>query len=117
MNNNNKSSKLRRKKRIREKLQGTKDMPRLSVFRSNRYLYGQLINDDKSVTILGVSEKALGNVGKATKTDKAKKLGEFIAKKAIAEKIKKVVFDKGSNKYHGRVKAFAQGAREGGLAF
>ncbi|QQG40941.1 MAG: 50S ribosomal protein L18 [Candidatus Levyibacteriota bacterium] len=113
---NNKNQKLRRRKRVRARVKGSKEMPRLSVFRSNRYFYGQLINDEKAATIVGVSEKELENK-KAEKTERAKKLGQLMAKKAIGEKIKKVVFDKGSNKYHGRVKAFADGAREGGLVF
>ncbi|MBI2431095.1 MAG: 50S ribosomal protein L18 [Candidatus Levybacteria bacterium] len=106
----------KRQKRVRAKVRGTKDMPRLSMYRSNRYLYGQLINDEKAVTIVGISEKELENK-KVTKSARAKTLGTLFAKKVIAKKIKKVRFDRGSYKYHGRVKAFAEGAREGGLKF
>lgn len=106
----------KRQKRVRAKVRGTKDMPRLSVYRSNRYLYGQLINDEKAVTIVGISEKELDNKN-VTKSSRAKELGILFAKKVISKKIKKVRFDRGSYKYHGRVKAFADGAREGGLQF
>lgn len=91
-------------------------MPRLSVFRSNEYIYAQIIDDTMGKTIVGVSEKALGKT-KGNKTEKAKELGVQIAKLAVEKKIKSVVFDKGSYKYHGRVKALAEGAREGGLQF
>lgn len=113
---NEKSKIKKRQKRVRAKVKGTKDMPRLSIYRSNRYLYGQLINDEKAVTIVGISEKELENK-KATKSARAKELGTLFAKKVIAKKIKTVRFDRGSYKYHGRVKAFAQGTKEGGLTF
>ena len=113
---NNKTTKQRRQKKVRSKVQGTKDMPRLSVHRTTRYLYAQLIDDAKQVTLLGVSEKQLEKAG-GTKTEKAKMLGTLIAQKAKTAKITKVVFDRGSFRYHGRVKAFAEGAREGGLTF
>ncbi|MDO8461026.1 MAG: 50S ribosomal protein L18 [bacterium] len=100
---------LRRQVRIRKKIKGTQDKPRLSVFRSNRYVYAQLINDDKGITILGISENK--------KVDLAKKLGKALAEKAGLKKIKKAVFDKGKYKYHGIIKEVAEGAREGGLSF
>jgi large subunit ribosomal protein L18 len=103
-----------RQKRARAKITLSKDKPRLSVFRSNKYIYAQII-DENGKTILGVSEKELTEKG--IKSEKAKKIGEIIAKKAIAMKIKSVVFDRGSYQYHGRVKALAEGAREGGLVF
>ena len=106
----------RRKIRIRAKIAGTAHIPRLSVHRTNAHVYAQLIDDAKAVTIFGVSEKELGK-GKGTKTEKAKELGVLLAKKAGEKKIKKVVFDKGALRYHGRVKALAEGAREGGLEF
>ena len=106
----------KRQKRIRAKISGSAQTPRLSVHRTNAYVYAQLIDDEKAKTLLGVSEKELGKVS-GTKTDKAKALGGLLAKKAGEKKIKKVVFDKGAFKYHGRVKAFAEGAREGGLEF
>lgn len=108
---------LRRKARIRKKIRGTNDRPRFSVFRSNRFIYGQLVNDGKGVTLISVSEKSFKNEGKSKKVDRAKEVGKLLAKKALEKKIKKVVFDKGSYAYKGRVRAFAEGAREGGLKF
>lgn len=106
----------KRQTRIRAKISGTAETPRLSVHRSNAYIYAQLIDDAKAVTVIGVSEKELGKTA-GTKTEKAKALGALLAKKAGEKKIKKVVFDKGAFQYHGRVKAVAEGAREGGLEF
>ncbi len=91
--------------------------PRLTIFRSNRYIYAQLIDGQKGKTILGVSEKEFAADEKIKRIEAAKKLGSLIAKKAIAKKIKEVIFDRGAYKYHGRVKAVAEGAREGGLKF
>jgi large subunit ribosomal protein L18 len=99
----------RRHKKVRAKIFGTEKVPRLSVFKSNQYIYAQLINDEKGRTI--VSAK-----GELT-IEQAKKTGESIAKKAREKKIEKVVFDRGGYGYHGRVKALAEGAREGGLKF
>jgi large subunit ribosomal protein L18 len=107
----------RRQTRIRAKVQGTNQRPRLSVFRSNKHIYAQLIDDAKRETLTGASEVELKSADKIKKTDKAKELGLLIAKKAAEKKVKTVVFDKGSYKYHGRVKAVAEGAREGGLKF
>lgn len=106
----------RRQKRVRAKMHGTKEMPRLSVHRTGKYVYAQLIDDEQAVTLVGVSEAMLGDL-KATKTEKAKALGKLIAEKAKAAKVTKAVFDRGAYRYHGRVRAFAEGAREGGLAF
>jgi large subunit ribosomal protein L18 len=107
----------KRHKRIRAKIVGTIDMPRLYVFRSNKYIYAQLIIDESvgGKTLVVVSDKEIKKNGK--KIDKAKEVGRFIAKEALAQKIKKIVFDKGGYKYHGRIKAVAEGAREGGLNF
>lgn len=104
----------RRHKKIRAKVFGTEEKPRLSVFKSNKYIYGQLINDDKSVTILSLSSM---KVKGKTFTERCVETGKEIAKLALAKKISKVVFDRGGFKYVGRVKAFADGAREGGLKF
>ena len=109
--------KLRRKIRVRKKIKGTENRPRLSVFKSNRFIYAQLINDEKGATIIGVSEKHLGELTKLTKKEMAKALGIMLAKKAMGKKIKKAVFDKGSYRYQGRVESLADGAREGGLEF
>jgi len=113
---NKANKKIRRQRRTRAKIKGTQDKPRLSVFRSNISIYAQIINDDKGVTLVGISEKEI-SVKKVNKTEKAKELGLALAKKALGKKIKTVVFDKGSYSYHGRVKSLAEGAREGGLIF
>lgn len=105
-----------RKARNRAKLFGTALRPRLSVFRSNRYVSVQLINDEKGVTIASASTRALHNEkGKMTKSAAAKKLGEMIAATAKKLGITSVVFNKGPYRYHGRVQAIAEGAREAGL--
>ncbi|OGV89199.1 50S ribosomal protein L18 [Microgenomates group bacterium RBG_19FT_COMBO_39_10] len=113
-----KEQKLKRKNRVRQKIKGTNERPRLSVFRSNKKIYTQLINDEQGQTLVGASEKDLSKeVKSVTKTEKAKLIGEALAKKALKKKIKKVIFDRGPYRYHGRVKALAEGVREGGLKF
>jgi large subunit ribosomal protein L18 len=107
---------LKRQKRTRAKIHGTQNRPRLSVFRSNNYIYAQLIDDDKMQTILGVSEQKLGKK-EGSKVEMAKKLGLLLAKQATSKKINKVIFDRGGYMYKGRVEALARGAREGGLDF
>jgi large subunit ribosomal protein L18 len=104
----------RRHKKIRARVFGTATKPRLAVFKSNKYIYGQLINDDESVTILSLSSMKIK--GK-TFLNRCTETGKEIAKLALAKKIDQVVFDRGGFKYVGRVKAFADGAREGGLKF
>lgn len=106
----------RRHKKIRAKIFGTADRPRLSVFRSPKHIYAQLIDDDKGKILASASDLEFKGKKKA-KTDKAKEIGNLIAKKAVENKIEKAVFDRGGYKYHGRVKALADGAREGGLKF
>ena len=98
---------IRRHKRVRARIKGTIKIPRLCVFRSNKYIYVQLINDE------------IGKTLASSKSDlkKADKAGKDIAKKAEGLKIKKVVFDRGGYKYHGRIKALADAAREAGLKF
>lgn len=108
------TSRDRRRKRIRAKIAGTEARPRLSIFKSNTAMYAQLINDDKGVTIVGASSK--GMKGKK-KTEAAAAVGIELAKLAKAKGITKVVFDRGGFIYTGRVKALADGAREGGLEF
>ena len=104
--------------RIRAKIAGTAQKPRLSVFRSNKEIYVQLINDDAGVTIAAASSKDKDiTAQKTAKTEKSKLVGEAIARKAKELGIENVVFDRGGNLYHGRVKAVAEGAREGGLLF
>jgi large subunit ribosomal protein L18 len=107
----------RRKARIRAKVKGTTQRPRLSVFRSNKHVYAQIINDLTKETLIGASEAELKLTEKVNKSARAKEIGLLIAKKASAKKVTAVVFDKGAYKYHGRVKAVAEGAREGGLKF
>ncbi len=105
----------RRHGRVRAKVSGTATCPRLSVFRSNRGMFLQLIDDINGLTI--VSAK-LNEVKKTSgKIESSKELGQLIAQKAKTKKITKIVFDRGFYKYHGRVKAVAEGAREGGLKF
>ena len=107
---------IRRHKKIRMAMHGTKDMPRLLVFRSNQHIYAQLINDENAKILMSVSDKDIKGK-KAKKSDLAKEVGKLMAKKAIENKIEKVVFDRGGFIFHGRVKALAEGAREGGLKF
>lgn len=109
--------KNKRQLRTRKKMHGTKDVPRLSVFRSNKYIYAQLIDDKGHKTLLGLSEKQLDDLKGKQKAEKAHLLGQELAKIALDKKIKKVIFDRGSYAYHGRVKKVAEGAREGGLKF
>lgn len=104
----------RRHKRIRARISGTKDRPRLSVFKSNKGLYVQLIDDEKSVTLASASSLSETS---GTMLEKAKETGKSLAKAAGAKGIKKVVFDRGGYVYTGKVKALAEGAREGGLSF
>jgi large subunit ribosomal protein L18 len=110
---NNKNRTIQRQTRIRKKVANVSDRPRLSVFRSNKYVYAQIINLSGD-TIVGLSEKTLKVKG--TPIERAKLVGAEIAKLALAKKIKEVAFDKGRFSYHGRVKALAEGAREGGLS-
>lgn len=107
----------RRRQRVRAKVIGSTKIPRLSVFRSNRSMFAQLIDDLEGKTIASASIKEVKAPAKTNKTSVALLLGKLLAEKALAKKIDKVVFDKGGYKYHGRVKAVADGAREGGLKF
>lgn len=111
--------KKRRAKRVRSRMSGTSEKPRLSVFRSNNHLYCQLIDDENRKTICAASDKELGKAGKGghVTVEGAKELGQLVAKKALEKGVKTVVFDRGSYKYHGRLMSLAQGAREGGLDF
>jgi len=104
-----------RHKRVRARVSGTISVPRLCVTRTNTHIYAQLINDDKGHTLLTARDLEIKTKGK--KVDLAREVGKLIAKKALEKKIEKVVFDRGGYKYHGRVKALAEGAREGGLKF
>lgn len=108
---------VRRKKRIF----GKSDKPRLVVSRSLKYVYAQIIDDDSQQTLLGASERSKELASKLkdakSRVEASKLVGEYLAKKALEKDIKKVVFDRNGYKYHGRIKALAEGAREGGLEF
>ncbi len=118
MTNINFDRKLRRKRRISSNIKGTKIRPRISVFRSNRYVYAQAIDDVERKTLFFFSNfdlKKEADYKKGKKRDDSKKIGIGLAKKLIKNKIKAGVFDRGSYAYNGRVKALAEGLREGGL--
>ena len=106
----------RRRLKIRSKIKGTALCPRLSVFRSNNGMFLQIINDLTGQTLVSAHSKEI-KASKTKKIDVSFELGKLLAEKAIAKKIKIVVFDRGGYKYHGRTKAAADGAREGGLEF
>ena len=105
---------VRRHRKIRTRTSGTKARPRLSVFKSNKYLYAQLVDDEKGEPFLGVSS---AKVSGKTMSERARELGKLIAKKATEKRVKAVSFDRGGFSYAGNIKAFADGAREGGLTF
>jgi len=125
--------KERRHKRVRAKIKGTEERPRLSVFRSLKHIYVQLIDDTKGHTLMSASDLELKKMGQIKKKKTVKKqdevkelgaktmvayeVGRLVAGKALAKGIKEIVFDKGGYKYYGRVRAVADGAREGGLKF
>lgn len=111
-----KTRRIRRHNRVRSRVGGSLHRPRLSVFRSNKYLYAQLIDDDAGRTVLGMSDRGISKK-KMKKTERAHALGEAFAKKAQEANMREVVFDRGGFRYHGRAKAFAEGARKGGLKF
>lgn len=110
-----------RQARVRKKVTGTPDRPRLSVFRSLKHIYAQVIDDSTGRTIVAASsqEAVKGNAEAeaGTKTDVSAVVGKALAERALAAGVKQVVFDRGGCKYHGRVKALADGSREGGLQF
>ncbi len=107
----------RRKARVRKKIKGTAERPRLNVFRSNKHIYAQVIDDNSGVTIAASSSQVKGFDGKLNKSDAARKVGETVAKLAIGKGVEKVVFDRSGYLYHGRIKALADAAREAGLKF
>jgi len=109
---------FKRKKRIRANLEGSMERPRLVVFRSNRHIEAQLVDDVKAVTLVAASTREAELKGKAGNgVDGAKTVGAAIAKRALAKSIEQVVFDRGGYLYHGRIKALADAAREVGLKF
>ncbi len=122
LNKNKAGKRVKRHARIRQKIWGTAERPRLVVFRSLRNLEGQIVNDDVGHTLIGLStlSPALDNFEtekQNVKLEKARAAGLLLAEQAIEQGVKEVVFDRGGYKYHGRVMAFAEGAREGGLKF
>jgi len=133
--NDKKLKKQIRHRRVRAKIKGTNKVPRLCVFRSNKHIYAQLIDDEKGRTLVSASDLDLGSAKRKVQSVKSKqdltgkaaiayRVGQILAKKAMdlsagrqGKKFEKIVFDRGGYKYHGRVKALADGAREGGLKF
>ena len=106
------SSRVRRHARVRKKVSGTAERPRLAVYRSNRHIYAQLIDDERATTLASASDR---DVKGESKTDAAKAVGELLAERAKQAGIERAVFDRGGRLYHGRVAAVADGAREKGL--
>jgi len=107
---------LKRRRRVRARVIGTSQRPRLSVYRSNRGVFAQLIDDSKGHTLAAVNWTE-ADLRQLTASEQAKKAGELLAERAKAAGVETCVFDRGGYQYHGRVKALADGAREGGLAF
>ena len=112
----NAQARLRRRRRVRAKINGTAERPRLSVFRSNRGVFAQLIDDDAGRTLAAV-QWTEADLRSLKPLEQAKKAGELLAERAKAAGVETAVFDRGGYQYHGRVKALAEGAREGGLEF
>jgi len=108
---------IRIKRRVRGKISGSSELPRLSVYKSNKEIYAQLINDKDGKTLASASSREKGVDANGTKSEISAAVGKAIAAKAIAAGIENIVFDRNGFVYHGRVKALADGAREGGLKF
>jgi len=118
--NQRETARQSRKSRIRKRIFGTEQRPRLSVFRSAKHIYAQLVIDSTGSTILAASTLSpdlRAEIGDLDKSDAAKKVGQWIGKKALEKNIQQVVFDRNGFLYHGRIKALADGARESGLIF
>ena len=111
------AQRIKRHARVRGKISGTAERPRLSVFRSENHIYAQIIDDVAGSTLCSASTVEKGFEGNGGNCEAAAKIGKLIAERAVAKGIEEVVFDRGGNIYHGRVKALADGAREGGLKF
>lgn len=114
-----KESRLRKRLRIRQKISGSNERPRMSVFKSNKQIYVQLIDDVAGITVAAASSrnKEIAEKTGLKKTEQAKLVGKLIAEISVSKGISNVVFDRGGYLYHGRVKQLAEGAREGGLKF
>ncbi len=120
MSEKSRTARLRRHKRLRQKVSGTAERPRLNVFRSLRHIYAQVIDDEQGHTLLSVSTldpEVKGQIDGLNKTSQARVVGKVLAERALAQGMSQVIFDRGGYKYHGRVRALAEGAREGGLNF
>jgi len=111
------AARIKRHKRVRSKISGTPERPRLCVFRSAKHIYAQIIDDVAGKTLVSASSMEKDFTEYGGNKEAAKKVGELVAKRAIDAKIEEVVFDRGGFVYHGRVQALAEGAREGGLKF
>jgi large subunit ribosomal protein L18 len=111
------SARLKRHGRVRNKITGTPECPRLNVFRSDRHIYAQIIDDKAGVTLVSASSLEKGYEGKGSDKEAARAIGKAVAQKALEKGITTVVFDRSGYVYHGRVKELAEGAREGGLNF
>ena len=111
------AQRIKRHNRVRGKISGTAERPRLSVFRSENNIYAQIIDDVAGVTLVSASTVEKGFEGNVGNVEAAKKVGATVAERALKKGIEDVVFDRGGYIYHGRVKALAEGAREGGLKF
>ena len=114
---NTKAQRIKRHKRVRSKISGTPERPRLSVYRSENNIYAQVIDDVAGHTLCSASSVEKDFEGNGGNVEAAKKIGSKIAERALAKRIEEVVFDRGGYIYHGRVKALAEAAREGGLKF
>ncbi len=114
---NSNEQRLKRHRRVRAKISGTPERPRLNVFRSNQHIYAQVIDDVNGVTLAAASTMDKGFEGIGSNKDAARKVGQAIAERAKEKNIEVVVFDRGGYLYHGRVKELADGARESGLKF
>ena len=114
---NSNEQRLKRHRRVRRKISGTAQRPRLNVFRSNKHIYAQLIDDVNGVTLASASTMDKGFEGNGGNKEAARKVGQAIAKAAAEKNIEEAVFDRGGHLYHGRVKELADGARESGLKF
>lgn len=114
MKKTNLQRRIRRHSRLRKKVVGTRECPRLAVFRSNQHIYAQIIDDQAGKTLASASDWKLGKV---SKSEKASAVGKSLAEKAVKLGIKSVVYDRGGFLYHGRIARLAQAAREGGLKF
>lgn len=115
-----KALRIKKRRRVRKNISGTPERPRLAVHRSNKHIYAQLIDDVAGVTLVAASTKELSSAGKlesSSTIEAAAAVGKLVAEKAVEKQLKSVVFDRGGFLYHGRVKALADGAREGGLEF